>query len=81
LVTYEPQYDSLTGDASSVDVATTENLQSLVEIGKELLKKPVSRVNLDTGKFEEIEGEGTNEEVLANFAKLLAEERKFRLNQ
>ena len=81
LVTYEPQYDSLTGDASSVDVATTENLQSLVEIGKELLKKPVSRVNLDTGKFEEIEGEGTNEEVLANFAKLLVEERKFRLNQ
>ena len=81
MVTYEPQYDSLTGDASSVDVATTENLQSLVEIGKELLKKPVSRVNLDTGKFEEIEGEGTNEEVLANFAKLLAEERKFRLNQ
>ena len=81
MVTYEPQYDSLTGDASSVDVATTENLQSLVEIGKELLKKPVSRVNLDTGKFEEIEGEGTNEEVLANFAKLLVEERKFRLNQ
>ena len=81
MVTYEQQYDSLTGDASSVDVATTENLQSLVEIGKELLKKPVSRVNLDTGKFEEIEGEGTNEEVLANFAKLLVEERKFRLNQ
>ena len=81
MVTYEPQYDSLTGDASSVDVATTENLQSLVEIGKELLKKPVSRVNLDTGKFEEIESEGTNEEVLANFAKLLVEERKFRLNQ
>ncbi|XP_023908425.1 patatin-like protein 2 [Quercus suber] len=75
------QDDSLTGDASSVDVATTENLQSLVEIGKKLLKKPVSRVNLDTGKFEEIEGEGTNEEVLANFAKLLVEERKFRLNQ
>ena len=81
MVTYEPQYDSLTGDASSVDVATTENLQSLVEIGKELLKKPVSRVNLETGKFEEIEGEGTNEEILSNFAKLLVEERKFRLNQ
>ncbi|KAM4128441.1 hypothetical protein ACJW30_02G166900 [Castanea mollissima] len=27
-----------------------ENLQRLVEIGKELLKKPVSRVNLDTGR-------------------------------
>jgi hypothetical protein len=47
-----------------------------VEIGKELLKKPVSRVNLDTGSFEEIKNEGTNEEALANFAKSLAHERK-----
>ncbi len=55
-----------------------ENLQRLVKIGKELLKKPVSRMNLDTGRFEEIEGEGTNEEALAYFAELLAEERKLR---
>ena len=55
----------------------------LEDIGKELLKKPVSRVNLETGRFEKIEGEGegTNEEALANFAKLLVEERKFRQNQ
>uniref|UniRef100_A0A2N9H8F2 Patatin n=1 Tax=Fagus sylvatica TaxID=28930 RepID=A0A2N9H8F2_FAGSY len=33
------QDDTLTGDSSSVDIATTENLQRLVEIGKELLKK------------------------------------------
>jgi hypothetical protein len=52
-----------------------------VEIGKEVLKKPVSRVNLDTGRFEQIEGEGTNEEALAEFAKLLSEERKFRQDQ
>jgi hypothetical protein len=52
-----------------------------VEIGKEVLKKPVSRVNLDTGRFEQIEGEGTNEEALAEFAKLLLEERKFRQDQ
>ncbi|XP_030924116.1 patatin-like protein 2 [Quercus lobata] len=75
------QDDTLTGDASSIDVASTENLQGLVEIGKELLKKPVSRVNLETGRFEKIEGEGTNEKALVNFAKLLVEERKFRQNQ
>ncbi|XP_075653030.1 patatin-like protein 2 [Castanea sativa] len=72
------QDDTLTGDASFVDIATTENLQRLVEIGKELLKKPVSRVNLETGRFEKIEGEGTNEEALTYFAQLLAEERKLR---
>ena len=49
-----------------------------MEVGKELLKKRVSRVNLDTGKFEEIEGEGTNEKALADFAELLAKERKLR---
>jgi hypothetical protein len=71
----------LTGDARSVDIATAENLQRLVEIGKELLKKPVSRVNLETGRFEEIKGEGTNKEALAHFAKLLVEERKHRQNR
>ncbi|XP_062156879.1 patatin-like protein 2 isoform X3 [Alnus glutinosa] len=65
----------------SVDIATTENLQRLEEIGKELLKKPVSRVNLDTGRFEEIKDGGTNKEALAYFAKLLVEERKLRQNQ
>ncbi|XP_065619925.1 patatin-like protein 2 isoform X2 [Quercus suber] len=75
------QDDTLTGDASLVDKATEKNLLGLENIGKELLKKPVSRVNLETGRFEKIEGEGTNEEALANFAKLLVEERKFRQNQ
>jgi hypothetical protein len=49
-----------------------------LEIGKELLKKQVSRVNLDTGRLEEIERKCTNEEVLSYFAKLLVEERKLR---
>ena len=78
LVKNKPQDDTLTGDASSVDITTTENLQRLVEIGKELLKKPVSRVNLETGRFEKIEGEGTDEEALTYFAELLVEERKLR---
>ncbi|XVF17730.1 hypothetical protein REPUB_Repub10bG0148800 [Reevesia pubescens] len=73
------QDDTLTGDASSVDIATEENLKKLIEIGTKVLKKRVSRVNLETGKFEELEGEPTNEEALANFAKKLSEERKLRL--
>ncbi|KAG6729298.1 hypothetical protein I3842_01G020600 [Carya illinoinensis] len=75
------QDDKLTGEESTVDIATSENMQRLVEIGKELLKKTVSRVNLDTGNFEEIKGGSSNEEALAYFAELLVKEKKFRQNQ
>lgn len=61
-----------------MDVATTKNMEKLVQIGNDRLKKPVSRVNLDTGRYEEVSGEGTNEEALIRFAKLLSEERKLR---
>lgn len=53
----------MTGTASSVDIATEKNLNNLMKIGEQLLKKPVSRVNLDTGVFEAV-NEGTNEEAL-----------------
>ena len=72
------QDDTLTGDASSVDVATVENLERLVKIGKELLEKPVSRVNLETGKYEELVGEGTNRDALTQFAILLSHQKKLR---
>ncbi|KAB1214662.1 Patatin-like protein 2 [Morella rubra] len=76
------QDDELTRDASTVDVATTENLKTLVKTGENLLKKPVSRVNLDTGRFEPAsKDEGTNEEQLALFAGLLVEEKKHRTSQ
>ncbi|XP_042974432.1 patatin-like protein 2 [Carya illinoinensis] len=75
------QDDTLTGDPAGIDLTSSENLDRLVEIGNELLKKPVSRVNLDTGKFEEIKNEGTNEEVLTRFAKQLVQEKKLRENQ
>lgn len=58
------QDDTLTGTASSVDIATEKNLNDLMKIGEQLLKKPVSRVNLDTGVFEAVENEGSNEEAL-----------------
>ncbi|OUZ99802.1 Patatin/Phospholipase A2-related [Macleaya cordata] len=75
------QDDTLTGDTASVDISTKENLSNLVNIGKELLKRPVSRSNLETGRFEPIEGEGTNEQALIRFAKLLSNERRFRHGQ
>lgn len=68
----------MSGNGASVDIATPQNMQSLAEIGKKLLEKPISRVNLDTGRYEEIKGEGINAEALAHFAKRLSEERKLR---
>ncbi|XP_022928023.1 patatin-like protein 2 [Cucurbita moschata] len=74
------QDDSLIGDTASMDIATPQNLVKLVKIGEELLKKPVSRVNLETGRYETVDGEGSNEEALTKFAKLLHQERKLRLS-
>ncbi|GFP99534.1 patatin-like protein 2 [Phtheirospermum japonicum] len=72
------QDDSLTGDNSSVDVTTKQNLKDLVRIGENLLKSPVSRVNLQTGNVEPIPNGGTNEDALKRFAKLLSDEQKHR---
>lgn len=60
----ENQEDKLQGDLSSVDIATTENLENLVKVGEDLLKSPVSRINLDTGAYEPLEDGGTYEEAL-----------------
>ncbi|CAI9282964.1 unnamed protein product [Lactuca saligna] len=72
------QDETLTGDLASVDVATTQNLNNLVNVGKALLDKPVSRVNSDTGVFEVLPNGGTNREALKRFAKQLSDERKLR---
>ncbi|XP_038975350.1 patatin-like protein 2 [Phoenix dactylifera] len=72
------QDDNLTGKASSVDISTDENLLRLMQIGKDLLKKRVSRVNLETGLSEEVSEDETNEEELMHFAKLLSDERRLR---
>ncbi|CAL9059683.1 unnamed protein product [Musa banksii] len=72
------QEDALVGDTASVDVSTRENLEKLMEVGGNLLKKPVSRVNLENGTFEPCDGEGTNEEALTRFARRLSSERKLR---
>ncbi|KAK6287912.1 hypothetical protein POUND7_014091 [Theobroma cacao] len=74
----ENQDDTLRGELASVDVATKENMDNLVKVGEDLLKKTVTRINLDTGLYEPIENGGTNEEALRRFAKLLSDEKKVR---
>ncbi|KAJ6916232.1 hypothetical protein NC652_018812 [Populus alba x Populus x berolinensis] len=66
------QDDKLQGDLSSVDIATKENLENSEE---DLLKSPVSHINMDTGGYEPVKDGGTYEEALQRFAKLLSEER------
>lgn len=63
------QDDTLTGTDSSVDIATKENLEKLSQIGEMLLKKPVSKVNLDHGLFEPMQNGETNEDALRRYIK------------
>ncbi|XP_022144334.1 patatin-like protein 2 [Momordica charantia] len=73
------QDDTLSEVVSSVDVATKKNLDDLVKVGEGLLKKPVSRINLETGIFEASNSNSeTNEQALIRFARLLSEERRLR---
>ncbi|XP_051140456.1 patatin-like protein 2 isoform X3 [Andrographis paniculata] len=72
------QEEDLSGDAASMDIATKDNLDNLVQIGERLLKKPACRIDLETGFPVPLPGAGTNEEALARFAVKLSEERKSR---
>ncbi|KAJ9550664.1 hypothetical protein OSB04_014709 [Centaurea solstitialis] len=69
------QEDSL--GRTILDRATEENLECLKKAGERLLKKEVSRVNLETGDFEPY-SEETNEEALIKFAQKLADEKHLR---
>ncbi|GER42797.1 patatin, partial [Striga asiatica] len=69
--------DTLTGVASSLDVASEKNLSRLVKVGESLLKKPVSRVDLETGVLVP-SGQGTNEEALIRLAGILSKEKRIR---
>jgi len=48
-------------------VTTQDNLEELVKIGEALLKKPVSRVDPDTGNYQPIPNADTNEEALIKY--------------
>ncbi|KAI3931970.1 hypothetical protein MKW98_012380 [Papaver atlanticum] len=69
----------LVGNTTSVDISTKKNMQKLIKIGQNLLKKTMCRVNLETGISEEIEGACTNEEALISFVKIISNERRARL--
>ncbi|XP_015963964.2 patatin-like protein 1 [Arachis duranensis] len=69
---------TLDGELASADKATKENLDNLVKKGEELLTNPVTRVNLDTGRYQPVPNKGSNQQELKRFAKLLSDERKLR---
>ncbi|TVU37894.1 hypothetical protein EJB05_11237, partial [Eragrostis curvula] len=75
------QDDSLKGTTATVDVATKENMEELIRIGKRMLGAFVSRVDMETGKPVPMPDKGTNAEALTRFAKLLSEERKARMRR
>lgn len=62
------QDDTLSGHVSSTDKATNKNMKDLVKTGESLLHKPVSRMNLDTGIFEPVGNEDTNEKALIRYS-------------
>ncbi|GMN35225.1 hypothetical protein TIFTF001_005161 [Ficus carica] len=72
------QDDTLNESVSSLDIATRENLNNLVKVGETLLKKPVTRVNLETGVCDQAHQNVTNEEALKRIAGILSRERKAR---
>ncbi|XP_059639680.1 patatin-like protein 2 [Cornus florida] len=72
------QDDKLRGEEASFDNATKENLENLVKKGNDLLRKPVSRVNLETGHYEVVKHGDSNEEALKKFAQALSQEKKLR---
>ncbi|TVU24234.1 hypothetical protein EJB05_26655, partial [Eragrostis curvula] len=74
------QTDKLEGTTASMDSATKENMNALIQLGQDPLKQPVARVNIDTGAHDPVEGAGTNADALKKFAKMLSEERKSRKN-
>ncbi|GAB4852106.1 Proteolipid protein 2 [Ancistrocladus abbreviatus] len=71
------QDDTISETLSSVDGATRDNLEGLMKVGEELLKKPVTGVNLSTGLYEPI-SKHTNEEILKRLAEILSKEKRLR---
>ena len=60
------QDDTLSGDVASMDLLSRKNLEDLVQVGEELPKKPVAKVNLETGIKEPYHCT-RNEEALIRF--------------
>nr|GEW88711.1 patatin-like protein 2 [Tanacetum cinerariifolium] len=68
---------TLSGDVATMDLSSRKNLEDLVQVGEELLKKPVAKVNLGTGIYEPYHCT-SNEEALIRFVKILSKEKNTR---
>ncbi|KAH7522595.1 hypothetical protein FEM48_Zijuj07G0155300 [Ziziphus jujuba var. spinosa] len=68
--------DSLSLTEASMDNSSKDNLEKLETIADELLEKPVTEINYDSGLYEPVNGKGKNKEALVKFAERLSEERK-----
>ncbi|XP_057962409.1 patatin-like protein 2 [Malania oleifera] len=72
------QYDSLKYNETAVDDSSGDHLKKLESYGNDLLDRPLSRVNLDTGLFEPVPNGGKNKDALKKLAIRLSEIKKKR---
>nr|AAM64566.1 patatin-like protein [Arabidopsis thaliana] len=56
--------DTLEGDVSTMDLATKSNLENLQKIGEKMLTNRVVQMNIDTGVYEPVAENITNDEQL-----------------
>ncbi|XP_028808748.1 patatin-like protein 1 [Neltuma alba] len=73
------QDDALSEEMVKLDNSSKQNLGNLETFAKELLNKPVKRMNLNTFEFKPVPGKGTNADALKRMAKLLYDEKQNRL--
>lgn len=64
-----------------LDNVCKHNMDNLIKVGENLLRKKVTKVDMITMRYEKQDTEMTNEEALKNFAKMLYDERKLRLGK
>ncbi|KAM1223097.1 hypothetical protein ACFX15_010216 [Malus domestica] len=72
------QDDSLKYTEAVLDDSRKENLEHLEKIGNQLLEKPFSALNLETGLLEPINNTFKYKDALAQFAKKLSDEKRGR---
>lgn len=59
-----------------MDVATPENMVELLRISERMLAQRMSRLNVEPGRYKEIQGAKSNTDALAGFARKLSDERR-----
>lgn len=71
------QYAGLDKNDMSMDNSDPKHLEHLEELGKELLNKNVTTMNIDNEKYEPVDDQPmTNAEALKDLAKRLAERKR-----